>query len=317
MKRWRTLVWLLTLALTEPALRLAGRAQTVTDSLPLPAIKSPVDTFRGLLAMTPEQRKQALAGRPEETRQNLLAKLREYEALTPEEQELRLRATELRWWLLPLMRQSATNRVAQLNAIPADLRKLVEERLALWNLFPPPLQKELLEKEETARLAALTAAQREKDLAGVKPERRAELEAGLARWRALTEHQRRATCEQFDSYFNLTADEQGKVLSTLSEAERQQMEQTLRAFENLPRDKRQACVRSFARFANMNLAERQQFLKNAERWRQMPPAEREAWRNLVRTVPDWPPLPPGFGETPPPLPPGLPRTRTPLTTNGG
>jgi hypothetical protein len=311
------MVWLLLLGLTAPAYCPVARTQTLADPRPPPATKSPVDTFRQLLGMTPEQRAQALASRPDETRQGLLAKLREYEALTPEGRELRLRATELRWWLLPLLRLPATNRTVQLNAVPADLRKLVEERLALWNLFPPPLQRDLLEKEATARLAALTVAQRQKDLASLKPERRAELVAGLARWQAMSERQRRATCEQFDSYFNLTADEQSKVLGTLSESERQQMEQTLRAFENLPRDKREACVRSFAKFANLSLAERQQFLKNAERWRQMSPAERDAWRNLVRTMPDWPPMPPGLGEPLAPPLPGRPPARTQPTTNGG
>jgi hypothetical protein len=295
----------------------AGFAQSDAIPPPLPSLGSPVDTFRELLGMTSEQRKSALAARPAETRQGLLAKLREYQSLQPEERELRLRATELRWWLLPFLRQPATNRIAQLAVIPADLRKLVDDRLAQWDLLPPDFQKELLDKEDSARLEALTVVQREQSLARLPPERRVALEADLARWRALTEDQRRATCLQFDGYFNLTPREQKKVLSTLSETQRQQMEQTLRAFEQLPLEKRRVCVRSFEKFANLVPAERLQFLKNAKRWQQMSLAEREAWRNLVNNAPDWPPLPPGLGETPPPLPPGLPRTRGPLTTNGG
>jgi len=317
MNGWRKRYCLLALLLVGLTARLVGTAQTVTGLPPLPPDRSPVDTFRELLGMTSEQRSKALAARPAETRQRLLAKLRDYQALPPAERELRLRATELRWWLLPLMRQPRTNRVGQLNFIPADLRKLMDDRLAQWDLLPPDLQKEILEKDEAARLEALTVAQRENNLAHLQPEQRAALEAGLTRWRTLPESQRRATCEQFDGYFNLTPRERQKVLGTLSETEREQMEQTLRAFENLPRDQRQACVRSFAKFANLSLAERQQFLKNAERWQQMPLAEREAWRNLVRTVPDWPALPPGLGETPPPLPPDWPRNRNRLSTNGG
>jgi hypothetical protein len=291
-------------------------AQPSTTPPPLPPLRSPVDTFRELLGMTAEQRKSALAARPAEIRQRLLAKLREYQALQPEERELRLRATELRWWLLPLMRQPATNRLGQLNFIPADLRKLVDDRLAQWDLLPPDLQKEILEKDEAARLEALTIVQRENSLARLQPEQRAALEAGLTRWRALPEPQRRATCEQFDGYFNLTPREQQKVLGTLSESQRQQMEQTLGAFEKLPREKRIACVRGFEKFANLSLAERKQFLENANHWQQMSLAEREAWRNLVNSVPDWPPLPPGLGEAPPPLP-GLSRPRPTPTTNGG
>jgi hypothetical protein len=190
----------------------------------------------------------------------------------------------------------------------------VDERLVIWDLLPPPLQQDLLEKEETARLGALTVLQRRQSLASATPERRAELEAGLARWRSLSEDQRRATCEQFDRYFDLTEQEQKKVLSTFSEAERQQMEQTLRSFEKLPLATRRECVRSFEKFANLSLAERQQFLKNAEHWQKMSPAERQAWRNLVSSA-DWPPLPPGF-DVMPPLPPGPIQPRTAPTTNG-
>ena len=294
-----------------------GFAQSGAMPPPLPPLRSPVDTFRELLGMTSEQRKSALAARPEQTRQGLLAKLREYQALQPEARELRLRATELRWWLPPLLRLPVTNRLAQLTDMPTDLRKLVEDRLAQWDLLLPDWQKEFLEKEEASRLEALTVVQRERSLASLPPERRAALEADLARWRALTEDQRRATCEQFDGFFNLTPREQKKVLNTLSETQRQQMEQTLGAFEKLPLEKRRACVRSFEKFANLSLAERQQFLKNAKLWQQMSLAEREAWRNLVNSVADWPPLPPGLGETMPPPLPGMSRPRTKPTTNGG
>jgi hypothetical protein len=96
------------------------------------------------------------------------------------------------------------------------------------------------------------------------------------------------------------------------------MAETLRSFEQLPREKRIVCVRSFAKFASMGVAERQQFLKNAERWEKMSPAERQTWRNLVSRVPEFPPLPPGFGEMPPPLPPSLQNSpRFPITNGGG
>jgi hypothetical protein len=54
----------------------------------------------------------------------------------------------------------------------------------------------------------------------------------------------------------------------------------------------------------MSAQEKQDFLKNAQRWSQMLPKERQAWRDLVRQVPEWPPLPPGLM---PPLPPLAPQ----------
>lgn len=317
MSRLRTFLWLLVLALTASAGRLWAQAQTDAVPQPLAETKSPVDRFRELLAMTPDQRLQALANMtncPSEYQQRLLAKLREYQALTPEVQALRLQATELRWWLLPLMREPATNRAALLKAVPARLRSLVDEKLALWNLFPPQLQQQWLRTEETARFWALTAVQQRESFRTLPAERRAELEAGLARWRAMSEEQRRTTCEQFERFFTLPEREQEKILGTFSAAERQQMEQTCASFEKLPPDQRQACVRSFKKFANLSPAEREQFLKNAARWQQMTPAEREAWRTLVNDANYWPPMPPGLDHSPP-LPP-LPFASGTLETNG-
>ena len=118
---------------------------------PLPHLKSPVDLFRELLAMTPAERENYLTNRPPEIRARILAKVREYEALDPNERELRLRATELRWYLLPLLRESPTNRAAQLAAIPDDLQPLVKNRLRQWDILPPTLQAEFLESERTLR----------------------------------------------------------------------------------------------------------------------------------------------------------------------
>jgi hypothetical protein len=245
-----------------------------------------------------------------------------YQALDPDECELRLRATELRSWLLPLMRQPATNRAASLSLIPAHLHQLIEGRLQVWDLLPPDLQQEFLDNEDVAQLflqlQGRTASQRESILNRLSPERRRLLEQGLERWTTMSDSERRLTCERFDRYFELSQREREKVLSTLSDSERQQMAETLRSFEQLPREKRIVCVRSFAKFASMGVAERQQFLKNAERWEKMSPAERQTWRNLVSRVPEFPPLPPGFGEMPPPLPPSLPNSpRSPITNGGG
>ena len=59
--------------------------------------ESPVYFFRQLLAMTPQEREDYLTNRPPEIHERILAKVHEYLALEPDERELRLRATELRW----------------------------------------------------------------------------------------------------------------------------------------------------------------------------------------------------------------------------
>jgi len=72
------------------------------------------------------------------------------------------------------------------------------------------------------------------------------------------------------------------------------MEKTLKTFDGLPPAQRGRCLRAFTQFASMSQQDRAEFLKNAERWSQMSPADRQAWRDLVVNVPVWPPLPEGF-----------------------
>jgi hypothetical protein len=69
---------------------------------PVPAIpqaRSPISFFRELLAMNAAERRQALTNRSPEGQKQILADVREYESLPPDERELRLRVTELRWYL--------------------------------------------------------------------------------------------------------------------------------------------------------------------------------------------------------------------------
>lgn len=288
----------------------------------LPTLKSPVDLFRNLLAQSPAERRQALSNRPPEVRSRILAKLREYESLKPDERELRLRATELQWYLQPFMSDPQTDRQARLALIPAEMRKLVQDRLARWDLLPPKLQEQMVNDEMTSRYFTQfeTGAQTNRDLIlrSMSPERRAKLEAGLDRWRAMTAEEREATLRNFYAYFELTSVEKDRALNTLSEAEQRQMEKTLEAYANLPAQQRMECLRSFQKFTSMTLGERQEFLKNAERWKLMTPAERESWRKLVQYAPLQPPSPSPvrFPFTRPPAPPGAPRRTSPsVATN--
>ncbi len=267
---------------------------------PLPTNRSPITFFRELLAMTAAELNRALTNRSPQSRALIMAKVKEYRSLNPDECELRLRATELHWYLLPLMNTPATNRAAQLALIPAKDRKLVEDRLQVWDMLTPDMQQDLLASEDTIRYLAeiqgLTTEQRRQVLATLSPARRAVLEQGIAKWSALSDEERQQMLQQFQQFFELTPQERQKALNTLSGPERRQIEKTLRSFGNLPPEQRDECIRSFAKFTGLSLAEREQFLKSAERWKQLTPAERQKWRDLVHNLPrrwpvDLPPLP--------------------------
>lgn len=259
------------------------------DSAPLPAGESPVDFFRQLLRLAPAEQNRLLANRPPASRARILAKVREYESLDPDEREMRLRATELRWYLLPLMRLAPAGRTNRLAAVPADLRPLIKSRLLQWDLLPPPLQQEFLTNDNTRYFAQAPG--------GARTEARAERIA-----------------DQFGAFFKITPEEKRRLLDTLSESDRAQMERTLKTFEGLPSPQQLLCVRNYAKFAGMSEAERAEFLKNADSWSKMSASERQSWRDLVAHVPRWPPMPSVMPPLPPPLAPNGANNRM-ATTN--
>ena len=249
---------------------------------------SPVDSFRELLAMSPGARRDFLTNRPPESRERILAKIREYQELDPNERELRLRATELRWYLMPLMRDASTNREVQLAQVPGGIRDLVKSRLKQWEILPPQLQQEFLQNQRALRYFAelnITNHPASDDFRdGASDEEK-------ARWSSLSEEKRQAMTAEFNQFFELTSREKQKTLNTLSDAEREQMEKTLQSFDQLPPLQRRDCIRAYTKFADMSSMERAEFLKNAQRWSQLSPKERQAWRDLVAQVPQWPPMP--------------------------
>jgi len=287
---------------------------------PFPSPVSPVDQFRKLLAMTASQREKALDAKRPDIRERFRSKLAEYEAIGPEEREARLRATELRWYLLPLLSTPPSNRPSNLDYIPETIRPLVEIRLRRWDMLPIPLGKELLDNQEAVQFltqpGTVTMEDQGRLLAMMTPERRAFLEAGIGRINALSDVERRQLFDRFNDFLDLSLQEQSKMFGALSEAERKQMEKTLEAYTKLSGTQRRQCLTAFDKFSGMSIAERHQFLKNAEKWASMSANERAQWRELVRKIPDWPPMPPPRVPSPP-LP-SAPTKRNPATvvTNG-
>jgi hypothetical protein len=281
-------------------------------------MKSPVDFFRELLAMTPAERNQALTNRTPENRRLILAKIREYLSLKDNERELRLQATELEWRLLPLMRQSAPNRAAQLAAMQEGDRKMVEPRLQEWDRLPDNVKKDFLERRESIRLfIQMTATTNQApplplNLTGAHP---AALEERIKQLQAMTEAERQQLLGRFNRFFDLSESEKQQALRKLSVPEQAQIARTLHKFDGLTPLQRMQCVRSFEQFASMTLAERQQFLKNAERWILMTPDQRKAWREVVEKVSTTPPTFNLMPHPPAPPPPSRTRPATVVTTN--
>ncbi len=280
---------------------------------PAPTPASPVDFFRQLLTLPAGERDTFLTNRPPAVRKRLLAKVADYEALDPNERELRLRATELHWYLMPLLREPADTRATRLELVPEDLQGLVQSRLKEWSVLPPPLQQEFLANERVLHYFTYVDATNSPPLPPGSAAHPLASENDQARWKALPEEEHQRMTAQFNRFFELTPAEKQKTLNTLSAAERRQMEKTLQAFDQLPAAQRRQCVRAFSRLASLTPSARTEFLKNAEHWSQLPPNDRQAWRDLVTHVPQWPPMPPNLILPPVPTP-RIPRTHPPGVT---
>lgn len=309
-------------------------SQAATPAPPLPVLLpptptrvtpvSPVKAFRELLAMTPEQRSTALASRTEAQRETLRARLAEYEALAPRRREERLQATDLYWHLQQLMHRSSEERAPLLEAAPAELRSVLNERLAHWDRLPATDQQTLLQHEAAIRYFATPPPVQPPPLptdpaAGpgattVAPAAplSLRLQTELARFSQLPPEERARIESQWRQFFEAPQPSTPPALEAMSAAERQEMEMVLERFRALPPEQRRQCIASFARLAQLPATERATFLRNVERWNATTPAERDVWRSMVNKLPVFPPLP--DTTTLPPLPtPPVPRPQ--LTTN--
>jgi hypothetical protein len=294
--------------------------QHVTNGVTLNHL-TPVAYFRGLLGMTPAERERVLADKSEEKRKQVLAKVREYEALPREVREARLFQTELHWRLLELLRLNPAERKARLQEISPLYLPMILAPLAHWDNLPDDMRKALLEKESFLRTYLQWqghSAEAQAEILGRLPkEQRARWMEELNGWRVLPESRREELSRAFRQFLYLTEAEQQQTIQALSESERRQMEQALHSFANLPPAQQRQCVESFSKFAAMSAEERSQFLQNAAKWEAMAVPERQLWRTLVNKLPPMPPVPPGFYQSKlPPMPPGWhqAQARPPLRT---
>jgi hypothetical protein len=270
--------------------------------MPPPLPPAPMD-FRQLLAMSAAEREKVLAGRTPQDRQIIEAKLKEYDALSPEAREQRLRAVQLRLYLRPLMKVPPSNRVERIAKIPEPDRTLIVERLAAWDRLPAETQREMLENVLAVSVLVHPelALPRGRMAAELTPQQQAAVQRAVARWRELPEDKRRQLDEQFQRIFQLNEQETAKSLQGLSEIERRRIQNTLEAFWSLKPAQRDACIAGVQKFRELSPLERSEFLRNAELWQEMSPEDRKVWRELVTRFRT--PRPPAL----PILPPALPR----------
>ena len=278
----------LVLALPLSAAELAKEAKVAPP--PMPVVKSPVDTFRELLEMNSADRAKELSKKAEKFRKVIEERLKEFDAMPPEQRQIRLRLMQLRWELLPLLRAQPFQ-PGMTNDIPEQDRPLVLERLRIWQTLPANVQKLVLENEMvlhyflTGQLALTNTAKfPEPSVGGLTG-------TNIQRWRELSPDEQRQAQEAFRQIFDLSKKDRDKLFS--ERTDRLRIEAVLRSFEKLSPEERERYMTSFQRFTVMSTEQRLQFLQNAKRWEDMSESQRAAVRTMIN-APPIPPLPPEF-----------------------
>jgi hypothetical protein len=270
------------------------QAAETQQAPPLPKLQSPVEFFRQLLGATPKERERLLADKSEAQRRIIDSKIQEYSILPPPVREWRLKATELRYYLVPMMNRAPDARGDLILTVPDEDRELVKERLRQWDALPASERESMLNSQIALRyLARPPQAPKHPTSREVDPDYR-KLESAVANWTQLPAAEQEGITKRFNSFFSLSAAERQKTISVFTGSELAQLRSTVSSFEDLSPAEREKCLHAMAQISEMTHAERIRFLRNVKRWKSLNEQDREQWRNLVAKVP--------------PLPPGLPRS---------
>ena len=96
----------------------------------------------------------------------------------------------------------------------------------------------------------------------------------------------------------------------LTAAELDDMKRVLERYKLLSPTAKSSVLKNYEKLMNLSPEEREVFLRSAEAWEKMGPTDREAWKNLVKKAPVFPPDPPGLR-----MPRRLPEPTRMLATN--
>lgn len=246
---------------------------------PLPPQSSPVDLFRMLMATNANGREQFLASKSPEARRIIESKLREYGNLVVDQREARLRALQVRWHTLQLMKLEPAERAKRLARLSEADRAAVQARLGTFEILPPPIQREVVSNTAVMRILA----------SGVWPPDGGPVQSDLNEDERKQELRKQQLLEHFKGFFELPRQQQSKALARLSPQDRELMEKTLSPFSGLSGQEREEAIEGFKRFAELSPNDRLAFLNTAERWRTMSAKDRELWRKIVGRLQATPP----------------------------
>ena len=259
---------------------------------------SPVEKFRHLLNVNPSELESELDTFPKETRSRINAKISEYRELSVEQRHQKLMATELRWYLPPLLNIDQETRDLHLKKLDPGLANVILQRLKTWDSLPDELKSSSLKSgliighlskaplqnpplPNTARTEVVTSV-----TAHSAPKLPSTSEDGKSVDKAIPVSQERL--QRLQAYFEMSQEAKNATLKDASVMNDPIFISRLNWLENMPEVLRERVLSHLIRFQDLSNKEKKAFGQSIKTWNRLPKSEKQALRNLVKRTPPFP-----------------------------
>ncbi len=291
---------------------LTGLGLSLALAIETPRTASPISHFRQLLELNTQQREAIILRQEPSTRRILERKLEEYASLSEGEKEFRLFATELHFYLEPMIGRDSSIEKIPADRIPDSIIPHLRTAMDFWNQLPVS-QRDLLLSKKKAITYLITLTYSSARLSAIVPEQSDE-------W------------ESLNRFLALSLDKQKAFLNSYGLAGNTRIVQVLEKMASLSADQRDRSVHALTCYLSFPPAMKDRFMDGVHTWNSMKPTERTVWRQIADRYPrvkpaplpfstqtaegPYPPFPvpaePSVDEEKwfpaPPLPPGLRKT---------
>lgn len=246
--------------------------------------KSPVAQFRDLLSYSEDQQRAFVIKQAPEIQSILSSKLDEYRNLPSAQREFKLVATELHFYLDPVLKSHENIDRTLFSQAPSHVQHYLNMAVEFWNGLSIP-HRDLLLSKKAAVSYLISLSYKSGESQSYDPSK--------SEWDGLY------------SFLLMPSDQQKAFLDSVDVNPSGTINKILTAFENLDEEERKRCAHAFVCYLSFPPQLKKQLNDGLHSWAEKPPIERSLWREIAEKYPKITPIP---------LPPGMEVSPTaPLT----
>jgi hypothetical protein len=254
---------------------------------------SPVEKFRLLLEASSSELNSELDAYPEETRSRISVKIEEYRKLSVEKRRQKLTATELRWYLPPLLNADQVTRDFHLRKLEPGLAEVIHQRLMTWDSLPEDLKssssKSNLIIGHLSKAPSINPPLPTPSAPGtVTTAPSLPTDPGNSVSEDLADPVSQERLQRLKAYFEMNQEAKNATLKDASLMSDSIFMSRLKWLETMPEQLRERVLSHLIRFQELSVEEKKAFGKSIKTWNRLPQPEKQALRNLVKKTPPFP-----------------------------